>query len=363
MTTRKPGETIADYAIRTVWQYGHFWNPANPNGLNITQKDLSKLKVTDQVVIDAFRSFSRSDATLYAQHVLQTHGRRPQFDGILGPALQAMIDDPAGRCPIPDFAPPVGAQFAFEDASIQEVVVDMQRRVALPAIGVGNWKGCHNIGQFHCASCMVNPANMPTFLKPLFKQILGRVQAAYAATGLLWRFVDQNRMDLLTGQQFDGNINTDMSFVTSSSGWIGLAILGGGETCSGRIWNRYLATYRGGSTDDQIVMQWTTLIKHELGHNCGKDHTNGGVMNPSIVNGLPAEFGENDPTTPWLRKQFGGVPVPIGGGSPQPGPTPPPPMPTEARIRALEQRVDALHVENLVQQILIDRLLKPGGVK
>jgi hypothetical protein len=65
-----------------------------------------------------------------------------------------------------------------------------------------------------------------------------------------------------------------------------------------------------------------TLIKHELGHNSGLGHSRGGVMNPSIINGLPVSW-KNDPSESQLRKWYGGEPVP--GGNPLPPDTPQPP--------------------------------------
>lgn len=354
MYDRRPNENVQQYAIRRAWELGHFWNPNTPDGWNVKQADLPRLSITDQVVIDAFRSLALSDVTNYARHVFAMHDRPPEFDGHFGPALEAMVLDPAGRCPVPDHAPPPGVVFAFDDPNLQEVVTQMQARAVAPALGVGNWKSCHRIGNAHCASVQVNPANLPAFLQPVFKKVLTRVQAAYAGVGLLFRFLDMNKVDLLTGEQWDSNINIDMSFVKSSDGWIGLAIVGTAEQCAGRIWCRFLATYRGGSNEDAIVTQWTTLLKHELGHNTGRSHTNGGVMNPSIVNGLPAEWTDSDPSTAWLRKQFGGVPVAIPGG-PVPGPVPPSaPVPPADSIQA---QLDAIRLENLIQRIQIDHIL------
>lgn len=352
MSDRKPGETLQQFAIRKAWEYGHFWSPENPNGANVKQADLPNLQVTDRVVIDAFRSLALSDVTSYAKHVFDKHARAPHFDGIYGPALEAMILDPSGRCPVPDHAPPPGVVFAFDDPDVQRVVEDMQARETQPALGSGNWQSCHNIVNAHCATVQVNPQNLPSFLAPVFKKVLTRVQKAYADVGLLFRFLDGNKVDLLTGETFDSNINIDMSFSTSSDGWIGLAIVGTGERCSGRIWAKFLATYRGGGSEEAIITQWTTLIKHELCHNCGFSHSSGGVMNPSIVNNLAPEWSQNDPSTPKLIKAFSGVPVPIPGGGPAPGPGPQPPAdPVQAQL-------DALRQENLIQQIQIDFLLK-----
>jgi hypothetical protein len=349
---RRPGETLEQFAIRKAWEYGHFWSPTNLNGPNVKQSDLPNLRAKDQVVIEAFRSLALSDVSSYARHVFEAHGRPPQFDGQLGPALTGMLEDPAGRCPVPDFAPPPGVVFAFEDPDIQQIALKMQSQNVQRATGNGNWEGCHNIGNAHCAIVQVNPGNMPSFLSPLFKTVITRVQKSYAAVGLLLRYVDMSKIDILTGEKLDTGVNLDFSFSTSSSGWIGLAQVSSNESCSGRLFQKFLATYRGGSSDEAIVTQWTTLIRHETGHNCGFLHTNSGVMSPTIVNNLPPEWTANDPTTPKLIKAFSGVPVAIPGGGPTPTPGPVPPD------LSLQSQIDALRQQNLIQDIQLQYILK-----
>jgi len=346
---RQPRESVSQFAIRVAWETGHFWNPSNPDGLNITQEDLVNLRADDPVVIAAMISMSKMEPARYAKHVLEQHGRGPDFDGVIGPAIAAMVSEPNGRCPVPDFAPPPGVSFQFDDPDLQLVVERMQLDAVLGAsraFGSGNWNGCHDVGQFHCAAIGVNLSGVPAFLSPLLITVLRNVQRAYAGVGLLFRFINASQ-DMLTGESFSGQINSDMSFVSSSSGWIGLAIVGQGETCGSKIWCKFLSTYKGGSDNAAIVTQWTTLIKHELGHNCGRSHTSGGVMNPSIVNNLPVDWVANDPSTSWLKGQFGGVPVPIPGAGPTPPPAPNPPTDFEQRLRALE-------LKDVVHQVTLD---------
>lgn len=343
--------TIFQKAIERAWKTGHFWSPNNPEGQMIDQSDLKLLHPTDDVAVQALISMAKSDAIAYTTCVLNAHGRLPDFDGIAGPAMESFIA--INRCPVPDFAPPKDVVFSFEDPDLQRVVMRMQADGSAEAIGSGNWQGCHNIGKFHSAIVNVNLANLPSFLKPVLNKVLANVQQAYAAVGLLFRFVNAGR-DMLTGEANSDLSNTDMSFVNSSTGWIGLAIVGQNETCSSRIWCKFLSTYRGGSNDDAIVQQWTTLIKHELGHNCGRGHTNGGVMNPSLVNGLPTLFATDDPSLSWLKQQFGGVPVNIPGGNPLP-PSPNPP------VSDIEQRFRNLELKYAIQEALIRHLL--GKIK
>lgn len=237
----------------------------------------SRLTLEDHLVKEALRSHQE----LEAQYNLVSqayHGRPIVADGEAGPATEFVMR--LERCGHPDYAPP-------EDVAA--------------AVGQGNWARCHNVGDFHAVSIQVQNSP-PSFLAPLFDQVKERVTQAYAEIGLLIHWDGR------------GPVNIQFSFVSRSSGWIGLAIVSNNSTCnSGPIWCRYLSTYKGGNTDADIVTQWTTLVKHELGHNTGMSHSRGGVMNPSIVNGLPVSW-EGDPSHRLLVSRFGGKPVPRGPG-------------------------------------------------
>jgi len=342
MRARKPTESFQDYVIAILWETGRLFT--------VPQASLGTLTLRDKVVIDALIDLSKFHAAEVAQRTLQHHGRLPVFDGEIGPAMEDfLLNDIQSRCPVPDYAPPKGVVFQFADPDLQEIALAMQ--AAEPATGPGNWRSCHNIGNAHCATVMVNPANLPSHLQPVFTNVLRIVQKAYADVGLLFLFLDQSGKDLLTGQPVNSNVNIDMSFVTRSDGWIGLAIVGTNQTCGSRIWCRFLATYRGGSNEQQITQQWVSLIKHELGHNCGFSHTTGGVMNPSLINGLPHEWAANDPTTPKLTQQFSGVPVPIPGGG---GDSPKPPKPPAGDLQA---QIDDLNLRLMLQEIQIKWLV------
>jgi len=347
MPQRKPGETIEQFAIRSAWTYGHFWTAENVAGWNVRHEDLPNLSASDPVVIAALRSYSQSDVTRYAKAVFDLHGRSPVFDGEMGPALEHFAANNTDRCSVPDFAPPPGVQCSFLDPSVQAVAERMQADLAMPAQGSGGWAGCHGIGNFHCAIARWDVTRKPSHLPDdLFLSVLKSVQRAYAEIGLLWRFVDAQMRDLLNGDDLSGNsVNTDCSFVRSSDGWIGLAIVGRNETCQSRIWAKFLNTYTGGSTPSQVANNWFSLIAHELGHNCGRSHTNGGIMNPSLVRGLPQTW-QGDPSEGWMRQQFGGEAVPVPGDT---GPPPKPPT-DDARLRAIE-------IKNAVQDAAIQFLI------
>jgi hypothetical protein len=87
MPKQRPGETISQFAIRTAWETGQFWDPADEEGLLIRQRDLPTLSASDPVVVRAMIRMSKIDMTRYTKHVVTTHGRVPDFDGELGPAM------------------------------------------------------------------------------------------------------------------------------------------------------------------------------------------------------------------------------------------------------------------------------------
>lgn len=274
--------------IQRLWDWGHFNNPAFPNTLNVEEADLPNLRLEDTAVVQAVSSYQNFMGvqldTLSAKH----HMRPSIADGHIGPATLELLQ--VERCGCPDY-----------------------ERGVLAAVGSGNWKGCHGVGNFHAFSVHVNTTNMPSFLVPVWDEVKRRVSAAYAELGL--RIIWDNR---------SLPRNCDFTFVTRSSGWIGLATVGRGLGCNSSVFARFLATYRGGSSPDAITQQWTTLVKHELGHNTGLGHSRGGVMNPSIINGLPVSW-RGDPSEATLRGWFGGQPVdapPTNNPVPTPGGTP-----------------------------------------
>lgn len=244
----------------------------------------------DPLVVHAVQSYQSFMAPALEPLVAKHHPERAScsvaIDGMVGPATEELFSMP--RCEHPDHG-----------------------LVQMAAIGSGSWKSCHGIGDFHSASVKIDRTNLPSHLAPVFDEVLRRVTAAYDEIGLrFW---------------FDGRspVQTELSFVNSSDGWIGLAIVPGNAlSCNANpIWLRLLATYKGGNSQDAIVTQWTSLVKHELGHNCGLGHSSGGVMNPSIINGLPTSW-VGDPSEQLLRSRFGGKPIPTD--------TPVPPIPPPA---------------------------------
>ena len=78
-------------------------------------------------------------------------------------------------------------------------------------------------------------------------------------------------------------------------------------------------------------------------------------MNPSIVNNLPTDWDQSDPSTSKLRNSFGGIQVTIPGAPPTGGPNPKPPTGT------VESRLTALELKVLVQDAAIQWLAEEVG--
>lgn len=341
----RPSELSSSYIIHHLFLTGHFWSSSS----EVSYKDLSKLSLSSPEVEAAARSFSRMDAHAYTEFVLEDHARLPHFDGIVGPSLRKLIAEP--RCWVPDFEPP-GEDSIPELADFDLEQIMMSQLPAEQATGEGNWRGCHGIGNYHCAVVSVDRSGIGKELSSVFKQVLTNVQQAFDQIGLRFIFVDQETsQDIVTGQTHDhakDQSNISFTFVSRSSGWLGLAVVGKNQRCHSSIWCKYLSTYR----PSNMVREWTTLLKHELGHNCGFSHTTGGVMNPSIVKGLPTEWSDNDPSYGKLVRKFGGEPI---GDNKPPAPRP---DSIEDRLARLERRSTDLLVRDAVQDATIDYLLQ-----
>ena len=260
--------------LRLLRKTGHLKYPFGARQVvphELRKKEQDNVRLDDPDVQPAIRSAIASYQDFMIQNLdplcLEEHGRPAQCDGQIGPATMRMMELP--RCGCRDYDPNVK-----------------------PAVGKGNWPRCHDIGDFHAATVHVNEGGMPSFLKPVFDEVWQRTVAAYDEVGL--RFI---RVD-------DNGANIEFSFVRGSRGWIGLAIVGQGQSCGSQIWCKYLASYK----PSNVVREWSTLVMHELGHNAGLQHSRGGVMNPSVIRGLPASW-TGDPSLPILKRYFGGEPI------------------------------------------------------
>jgi hypothetical protein len=261
--------------IKFLDYYGHLRRPFGEAELNIG--DPAKLTIKSGIVQDAIQSY-RSFHSVPLEHIAA--GIWPEERSATpvgyGTALEHGLDEATAtlittsRCSCPDYAA----------AEVAEA-------------GTGSWQGCYNIGQFHQANVkFLN--SPPAHIAADFDTIWQRVVDAYSEVGLYFSRVPASSF-----------ANIEVTFTELGGSTIGLAIVGSNEGCQSTIWAKFAPSYRPAN----LVSEWTTLLKHELGHNCGLQHSNGGVMNPYIIAGLPVSW-KSDVSFPLLAKRFGGVQVP-----------------------------------------------------
>ena len=248
---------------------GHMYHPFGTGGF--ASKNLNGMTIHSSVVKTAIRSWQDFMAPTIETLAMKCHGRPARADGELGPAGLELMGMP--RCGCADYGP------------------DVQ-----PAIGTGNFKGCHGIGNFHAAKVFIDDEDMPSFLRPVFDEVWKRVVAAFDQIGMHFIRVDEKQ-----------GANIYFSFETGRTGWIGLAIRTLGLSCGSKaIWCKYSARYH----PSNVVAMWVRLILHELLHNLGLSHIRTGIMAP-VLTGGPASL-INDPILELVIKLYGGVPIPGG---------------------------------------------------
>lgn len=282
--------------IEKLWRTGHFWNSAKPNVLNVKYEGLDKLLLTDPVVLEAISSFQEMDANV-ASLVHSFHGRSLEPDGDIGPATDAVLG--FKRCPVPDYLPPPGAHFYFDDPWLQRIVESQQAF----AMGSGSWPSCDpqrpGVNSFRVN---LDTMRIPEIVKGYLDKSLEAVSAAYAEIGCAVRYIlDGDPKDCEISKRFE-------SLSGSVIGWNEFPSPNScGQVIQGRLATRYTpADYR----------YWANLECHETGHGVGLNHGNGSIMNPSILLVWPLTW-RGSYSFANLKRWFGGEPL-----SPV---TPPPP--------------------------------------
>ncbi len=173
--------------------------------------------------------------------------------------------------------------------------------VADEPLGSGSWpKGCHpEWPNNHSFAIYFDMSNMPKHWQPAFERAFALVQAAYANIGIVFfRTMDRKKANTIVTWQ-------------RGSGWIGLAIVPRGPKCGQQIWAKFDTRYGITFPLEKLVFQLAFLLAHEWGHNMGLSHTRGGIMSPTLINGIFHEdqWRRNDPALNTLIRFFDGIPV------------------------------------------------------
>ena len=166
--------------------------------------------------------------------------------------------------------------------------------------GSGSWPvGCHTEHpEVHSFAVFFDMRFFPKHWEPAFEEAWNLVQQAYADIGMVFfRTMDRSKANTIVTWQI-------------GSGWIGLAIVPRGPRCGQQIWAKYDNRYGRSFALQQLIYQLAYLMGHEKGHNMGLSHSRGGIMNPSLINGVfkPNQW-RGDPSYPILKRWFGGEPV------------------------------------------------------
>lgn len=292
-----------------AFRAGHFWNPSKPDVLNVDESSLAGLTPDHPVAKQAIQSWQESDANYNALVAAFYKGREPDYDGEIGPATAALMELP--RCPIPDFAPPPGASFHYDDPGLQRAVETYQEMKIAHATGSGSWPapGCDGNTPHHSIRVRLDPANMPSTIRAYHVQALAECTKAYAEIGIAVRYILDDSSDCEIAKRFQ-------SLAGSVIGWNEFPPSG---TCNATIDGRLDTGYAPSNW-----LLWANLECHETGHGVGLEHTRGSIMNPSILLVNPMTW-VGTPSYSTLKRYFGGEPlVPV-----VPPPPPPPVDPTD----------------------------------
>lgn len=292
---------------RLVWayQFGHAWNPAFPSLQNLDEAAVAKMDGSERDAKDMLASWQSLDANVN-RLVESFHGRELIPDGDIGPASEGVMK--MRRCAMPDYAPPPHASFFYEDEGLQRAVESYQRFAAAKT-GSGSWPvGCDpERKDVHSVVVGIDISNASSFQKGIMSDVLKYVEETEAEIGQAVRHV-------LSGASSPQH---DVRFQFIAGGVIGFAYFPEPNEC------RQTVTARIDNSFDARLPVLAELLTHEYkGHSDGAEHTNGGIMNPSIGSPTTRATWIGDPSFSRKKKWFGGEPLsPV---NPPPGPPVPP---------------------------------------
>lgn len=160
----------------------------------------------------------------------------------------------------------------------------------LNKIGSGSWpEPCQKAG----ITFSLSKSGMPSKYTSTFDtQILAPVIATYAKMGL--------KIIPYTGS---GKANIRVAFISLAGSTIGMAEFNN-RSCSDSVFCHLDTGYSPNEFTE------AELLCHEMGHNMNLQHTNGGIMHPSLSNKSAFNgWVESDPSYKTLVKFFGGEPI------------------------------------------------------
>lgn len=285
---------------RLLWayRYGHTWNLAYPNLQNIDEGRVLQMNGSESDARDMIASFQQLDINV-ATLVAAFHGRLLQPDGDVGLATHDVMQ--MKRCAMPDYPPPPNAAFDFGDESLNDAVRSYQRAAAANLLGKGSWPNCDpQRPEVHSCRVNITTGGFSAHQRNLMPEFLKMVEITEAEVGFAVRHI------------LDGSTSECEKDIRSKSipgSVIGYCYFPRPDTCDQTIecWidNSFNA--------NKFVL--AELLTHEYnGHGDGLEHTNGGIMNPSIASPTKQSTWIGDKHESTKRKYFGGVALPPPGG-------------------------------------------------
>lgn len=293
-----------------AFRFGHHWNPAYPHLAVLDEGRIRKMDGSETDARALIASYQALDANV-ARLVEAFHGRELQPDGIPGPATDTTMG--LARCALPDYAPPPGASFDYGHADLNAAVRSYQEFAEAKAEqyvgGSGSWpKGCDpDRKDVHSVRVSILTAAASATQKGYIREATALVEKCEAEMGQSVRHI------------FDGDpkqAEHDVRFEYIAGGVIGYNYFPKPNTCQQVVIGRIDNSFNPG------VVTFANLLEHEYkGHGDGAEHTNGGIMNPSIITINPLSW-KGDKHESTKRRWFGGIAVPPVTPPVPPGPTP-----------------------------------------
>lgn len=275
-----------------LYQYGHAWNAANPNLLNVDEGRVKKMDGSEKDAEAMFASFQQLD------------GNIPELTGEADPDTASVMHLP--RCAMPDHPPPPGASFDYGDEDLNAAVAS-QQEFAEQVAGSGSWpQGCDpQFPNVHSVVTLVDNANASSSQKAMLLEVFKMVEETEAEVG-------QHVRHVMTPDTV-ANPQHSVRFENIPGSVIGYAYFPQPNTCRQTVKARIDNTFNARPT---VLAE---LLTHEYkGHSDGLQHTRGGIMNPSIGNPTTRATWIGDPSFATKKRYFGGVP--LGPTAPKPSP-------------------------------------------
>lgn len=314
---------------RLLWayHYGHRWNPAFPNLLNLDESRVAKMDGSEPDAKDLISSWQALDGNV-ERLVNAFHGRALEPDGDVGPASEAVLN--FHRCPLPDYPPPPGAAFHYDDPTLQRIVERMQG-----ATGSGSWPaGCHGTAGVHEVTVSYDEAGFSEAQQewmPYFREHNA------LAVGLMGLKILEVPVGELANVRF-----YERSFGGNTIGMAEFNNGACGDSVFCTVTRRYAPNRK----------MFTIVGMHEFGHTMNFTHSNRFIMNASIME-VPEWWVQFDAAGNVTyqdvryregKRFFGGLPI-----TPTVPPVPPPPGPPAPPIPIVEFTIHDPGVYQLVK--------------